>query len=177
MKQYQVTVDPDRLLAFSPFSLPLSEVEMAIKQSNNDVGGEVITLQAQEGRLFRPLAFTKTYSMAAAALLSVTLVPVLMGYWIRGKIRPEERNPINRLLILWLLFLSGYNLSIAVWVGLIALAGLDAETGVVMLLYLDQAFDQRRQFYFFRKAPFMIIADVIAGRLLAKGINCLRTPG
>jgi Cu(I)/Ag(I) efflux system membrane protein CusA/SilA len=59
----------------------------------------VFTLQAQEGRLFRPLAFTKTYSMAAAALLSVTLVPVLMGYWIRGKIRPEERNPINRLLI------------------------------------------------------------------------------
>jgi Cu(I)/Ag(I) efflux system membrane protein CusA/SilA len=59
----------------------------------------VFTLQAQEGRLFRPLAFTKTYSMAAAAILSVTLVPVLMGYWIRGRIRPEEDNPINRLLI------------------------------------------------------------------------------
>ncbi len=59
----------------------------------------VFTLQEQEGRLFRPLAFTKTYSMGAAALLSVTLVPVLMGYWIRGRIRPEERNPINRLLI------------------------------------------------------------------------------
>ncbi|MEZ5318354.1 MAG: efflux RND transporter permease subunit [Vicinamibacterales bacterium] len=59
----------------------------------------VFTLEAQEGRLFKPLAFTKTYSMGAAALLSVTLVPVLMGYWIRGRIRPEARNPISWLLI------------------------------------------------------------------------------
>jgi len=59
----------------------------------------VFTLEAQEGRLFKPLAFTKTYSMAAAALLSITLVPVLMGYFIRGKIPPEHKNPINRLLI------------------------------------------------------------------------------
>ena len=59
----------------------------------------VFTLEAQEGRLFRPLAFTKTYSMAAAAILSITIVPILMGYWIRGKILPEERNPINRFLI------------------------------------------------------------------------------
>jgi Cu(I)/Ag(I) efflux system membrane protein CusA/SilA len=59
----------------------------------------VFTLEAQEGRLFKPLAFTKTYSMAAAALLSITLVPVLMGYLIRGRILPEERNPINRFLI------------------------------------------------------------------------------
>ena len=61
----------------------------------------VFTLQAQEGRMFKPLAFTKTYSMAAAALLSITLAPVLMGLFIRGKIPPEERNPLNRLLI-WL---------------------------------------------------------------------------
>ncbi len=61
----------------------------------------VFTLQAQEGRMFKPLAFTKTYSMAAAALLSITLAPVLMGYFIRGKMLPEERNPINRALI-WL---------------------------------------------------------------------------
>jgi len=61
----------------------------------------VFTLEAQEGRLFKPLAFTKTYAMAAAALLSITLVPVLMGYWIRGKIPPERKNPINRFLI-WL---------------------------------------------------------------------------
>jgi Cu(I)/Ag(I) efflux system membrane protein CusA/SilA len=61
----------------------------------------VFTLQAQEGRLFAPLAFTKTYAMAAAAGLSVTLVPVLMGYFIRGRIVPEHRNPVNRLLI-WL---------------------------------------------------------------------------
>jgi len=61
----------------------------------------VFTLQEQEGRLFKPLAFTKTYSMAAAALLSVTLAPVLMGWFIRGKIPKEDRNPINRFLI-WL---------------------------------------------------------------------------
>jgi Cu(I)/Ag(I) efflux system membrane protein CusA/SilA len=59
----------------------------------------VFTLQAQEGRMFAPLAFTKTYSMAAAALLSITLVPVLMGYFIRGKIRPEHQNPLNRLMV------------------------------------------------------------------------------
>jgi Cu(I)/Ag(I) efflux system membrane protein CusA/SilA len=56
----------------------------------------VFTLQAQEGRLFGPLAFTKTYAMAAAAGLSVTLIPVLMGYWIRGRIPDEQRNPITR---------------------------------------------------------------------------------
>src|SRR6516225_345561 len=59
----------------------------------------VFSLEAQEGRLFKPLAFTKTYSMAAAALLSITLAPILMGYFIRGKILPEEKNPINRFLI------------------------------------------------------------------------------
>jgi heavy metal efflux pump (cobalt-zinc-cadmium) len=59
----------------------------------------VFTLEAQEGRLFGPLAFTKTYAMAAAAGLSVTLVPVLMGYWIRGRIPDEQRNPLNRGLI------------------------------------------------------------------------------
>jgi len=56
----------------------------------------VFTLQAQEGRLFSPLAYTKTYAMAAAALLAITLVPVLMGYFIRGKIPQESRNPANR---------------------------------------------------------------------------------
>lgn len=61
----------------------------------------VFTLEAQEGRMFKPLAFTKTYSMAAAALLSVTLAPILMGLFIRGKVPPEEKNPINRFLI-WL---------------------------------------------------------------------------
>ena len=59
----------------------------------------VFTLEAQEGRLFAPLAFTKTYAMAAAAALSITLVPVLMGYFIRGKVRPEQANPLNRLLV------------------------------------------------------------------------------
>ena len=59
----------------------------------------VFTLEAQEGRLFGPLALTKTYAMAAAAGLSVTLVPILMGYWIRGPIPAETRNPLNRGLI------------------------------------------------------------------------------
>jgi Cu(I)/Ag(I) efflux system membrane protein CusA/SilA len=61
----------------------------------------VFTLQEQEGRLFKPLAFTKTYSMAAAAILSITLAPILMGWFIRGKIPKEEKNPVNRFLI-WL---------------------------------------------------------------------------
>jgi Cu(I)/Ag(I) efflux system membrane protein CusA/SilA len=59
----------------------------------------VFTLEAQEGRLFKPLAFTKTFAMFFAAFLSVTLVPVLMAWLVRGKIRPESKNPISRLLI------------------------------------------------------------------------------
>jgi Cu(I)/Ag(I) efflux system membrane protein CusA/SilA len=59
----------------------------------------VFTLEAQEGRMFAPLAFTKTYAMAAAAGLSITLVPVLMGYFVRGRVVSEHRNPVNRALI------------------------------------------------------------------------------
>ncbi len=58
----------------------------------------VFTLEAQEGRMFSPLAFTKTYAMAASAALAITLIPVLMGYFIRGKITPEHKNPVNRFL-------------------------------------------------------------------------------
>jgi copper/silver efflux system protein len=58
----------------------------------------VFTLEAQEGRMFSPLAFTKTYAMAASAALAITLVPVLMGYFIRGNVVPEHKNPINRVL-------------------------------------------------------------------------------
>jgi Cu(I)/Ag(I) efflux system membrane protein CusA/SilA len=61
----------------------------------------VFTLEAQEGRMFAPLAYTKTFAMAGAALLSITLVPVLMLLFIRGKIMPEQKNPVNRFLI-WL---------------------------------------------------------------------------
>src|SRR5262249_40153799 len=61
----------------------------------------IFSLEAQEGRLFKPLAYTKTFSMAAAALLSVTLVPALMIVFVRGRIIPEQKNPLNRLLI-WL---------------------------------------------------------------------------
>ena len=59
----------------------------------------VFVLESQEGRLFKPLAFTKTYAMAAAAILSITLVPVLMGYFVRGRIVPEHKNPLNRICI------------------------------------------------------------------------------
>jgi Cu(I)/Ag(I) efflux system membrane protein CusA/SilA len=62
----------------------------------------VFTLEAQEGRLFAPLAFTKTFAMAGAAILSITLVPVLMGYFVRGHVTPENKNPIDRILV------SGY---------------------------------------------------------------------
>lgn len=58
----------------------------------------VFTLEAQEGRMFSPLAFTKTYAMAASAALAITLVPVLMGYFVRGKIKAEHENPVNRIL-------------------------------------------------------------------------------
>ena len=61
----------------------------------------VFSLEAQEGRMFKPLAFTKTYAMAASALVAITVVPVLMGFFVRGRILPEKRNPLNRLVI-WL---------------------------------------------------------------------------
>ena len=89
----------------------------------------VFTLQAQEGRLFKPLAFTKTWAMASAALLAITVVPVLMGYLVRGRILPEKSNPINRFL-LW-----GYRPIIA-WVlrhkGLVS--GLSLLTLLVTML-------------------------------------------
>ena len=59
----------------------------------------VFVLENQEGRLFKPLAYTKTYAMAAAAILSITLVPVLMGYFVRGRILPERKNPLNRVVV------------------------------------------------------------------------------
>ncbi|MFZ0455368.1 MAG: efflux RND transporter permease subunit [Ignavibacteriaceae bacterium] len=59
----------------------------------------VFTLEAQEGRLFKPLAFTKTYSMAAGAVLAITIVPVLMGFFIRGKMKKEEDNPVTKFLM------------------------------------------------------------------------------
>lgn len=59
----------------------------------------IFTLEGQEGRLFGPLAFTKTYAMAGAAVLAIVVIPILMGYWIRGKIPKESSNPLNRFLI------------------------------------------------------------------------------
>ncbi len=89
----------------------------------------VFTLEAQEGKMFAPLAFTKTYAMAVAALLSITLVPVLMGYFIRGKVLPEHKNPVNRL-VSWIyqpiiraaldapktmILIAGLTLAIGLW--------------------------------------------------------------
>ncbi|MDD5329261.1 MAG: CusA/CzcA family heavy metal efflux RND transporter [Sulfuricella sp.] len=101
----------ERLEAPSP--QPLGERAAAIVAACREVGPAlffslliitvsflpVFTLEAQEGRMFSPLAFTKTFSMAGAALLSVTLVPVLMMLFVRGKIMPEAKNPVNRFLI------------------------------------------------------------------------------
>jgi len=91
----------------------------------------IFSLEAQEGRLFAPLAFTKTYAMAAAAALSVTLIPVLMGYFIRGRLPKEKSNPISVILIFiyrpllklclwkpWLTLLTSILLTLSVWVPL-----------------------------------------------------------
>ena len=88
----------------------------------------VFTLEAQEGRLFKPLAYTKTYAMAAAALLSITLVPVLTGFWVRGRILPEHKNPLNRaILFLYDGLLAGV-MRAKTLVVLAALAGLALTT-------------------------------------------------
>jgi len=89
----------------------------------------VFSLEAQEGRLFKPLAFTKTFAMAGAALLSITLVPVLMGYLIRGKIRSEEKNPISRLL--QSLYRPVINLTLRFPVAVIVVAGIVLAATVV----------------------------------------------
>ena len=86
----------------------------------------VFTLEAQEGRLFKPLAFTKTYAMAAAALLSVTLVPVLAGYWVRGRVRPAVRTPVGRLLAGAYRPVLGFVLRRRGWVIVGAVVGLGA---------------------------------------------------
>jgi Cu(I)/Ag(I) efflux system membrane protein CusA/SilA len=102
----------ERALRKKGAALTLQERWQAIAQASKEVGPAlffsllivsvsyvvIFSLQAQEGRLFKPMAFTSTYSMAAAALLAVTLVPVLMGYFIRGKILSEEKNPVNRVM-------------------------------------------------------------------------------
>jgi Cu(I)/Ag(I) efflux system membrane protein CusA/SilA len=104
----------------------------------------VFTLGAQEGRLFAPLAFTKTYAMAAAAGLSVTLIPVLMGYLIRGKIPNEQRNPINRGLIRlyrpllnWVLSRPYLTLAVALFIVLITLLPL-SRLGSEFMPALDE---------------------------------------
>lgn len=84
----------------------------------------VFALEAQEGRMFHPLAFTKTFAMGAAALLSLTLVPVLMRFLVRGKIVAESRNPLNRLLI------AGYRPLIA---GVLRARGLTVAVAVLLL--------------------------------------------
>ncbi|CAM2775390.1 TPA: efflux RND transporter permease subunit [Legionella pneumophila] len=98
----------------------------------------VFSLQAQEGRLFAPLAYTKTYAMAAAALLSITLVPVLMGYFIRGKIKQEHENPINRMLLA--LYQPVLYASLKAPKMILALAALIVFLGFLPLHYLGNEF-------------------------------------
>jgi Cu(I)/Ag(I) efflux system membrane protein CusA/SilA len=100
---------------FSTRSLSVTERTRIVIESAKEVGPAlffslliitvsflpVFTLEGQEGRLFKPLAFTKTFAMAAASLLSVTLVPVTMGLFIRGRLYRERANPLNRALIRW----------------------------------------------------------------------------
>ena len=86
----------------------------------------VFTLEAQEGRLFKPLAFTKTYAMASAALLSVTLVPVLVGYWVRGRIRRPSSTPLGRHLGRAYWPVLGFVLRFRGWVLAAAVLGLTA---------------------------------------------------
>ncbi|MGE0769529.1 MAG: efflux RND transporter permease subunit [Hyphomicrobiaceae bacterium] len=91
----------------------------------------IFTLEAQEGRLFKPLAYTKTFAMAAAAVLSITLVPALMILFVRGRIIPERRNPVNRFLI-WIyrpiirVVLKAKTLTIAIALALLAVTGFPA---------------------------------------------------
>jgi Cu(I)/Ag(I) efflux system membrane protein CusA/SilA len=80
----------------------------------------VFTLQSQEGRLFKPLAFTKTYSMAAAAVLAVTVIPVLMFWFVRGRIHSEERHPVSR--VLYRLYTPLLELALR-WRGLVVVGG------------------------------------------------------
>lgn len=98
----------------------------------------IFALQEQEGRMFAPLAYTKTYAIAAAAGLSITLVPVLMGYLIRGKIRPEQENPLNRVL------LARYRPVLDVVLQrpktILAIAGLVVAIGFLPLFYLGGEF-------------------------------------
>jgi len=98
----------------------------------------VFALQAQEGRLFAPLAFTKTYAMAAAAGLAITLVPVLMGYCIRGRILPEHRNPVNKLLTT--LYRPMITAALAFPKTVLAIAVLSAAGGVWPLLHIGSEF-------------------------------------
>src|SRR5687767_1909573 len=109
------TADTADTRSFDTGELSARERWQVVLQSSKEVGPAlffslliitvsfipVFTLQGQEGRMFTPLAFTKTFSMAAASLLSVTLVPVAMGLFVRGKIYRERANPINRALIRW----------------------------------------------------------------------------
>ena len=88
----------------------------------------VFTLEAQEGKMFAPLAFTKTYAMAAAAILSITLVPVLMGYFIRGKVLPEHKNPVNRV-VSWI-YLPIINAVLDAPKTMIMIAGLTLAIGL-----------------------------------------------
>ncbi|WP_297312927.1 CusA/CzcA family heavy metal efflux RND transporter [Thauera sp.] len=135
----------------------------------------VFVLEGQEGRLFSPLAFTKTFAMAGAALLSVTLVPVLMLFFVRGRILPEARNPVNRLLIaLYRPLIRG----VLRWRwATLALAVAAMAATVVPARQLGSEFmptlDEGTLFYMPAALPGMSVTE--AGRLLATTNRILKT--
>ena len=135
----------------------------------------VFTLEGQEGRLFGPLAFTKTFAMVGAALLSVTLVPVLMLFFVRGRILPEARNPVNRLLIaLYRPLIRG----VLRWRwATLALAVAAMAATVVPARQLGSEFmptlDEGTLFYMPAALPGMSVTE--AGRLLATTNRILKT--
>ncbi|TAH50479.1 MAG: efflux RND transporter permease subunit [Betaproteobacteria bacterium] len=135
----------------------------------------VFTLEGQEGRLFSPLAYTKTFAMAGAALLSVTLVPVLMLFFVRGRILPEAKNPVNRLLI-WLYrpvirgVLRFKGLTLLAAVAMLALTVIPArQIGSEFMPTLNEG----TLFYMPAALPGMSVTE--AGRLLATTDRIIKT--
>ena len=130
----------------------------------------VFTLEAQEGRMFAPLAYTKTFAMAGAALLSITLVPVLMFLFIRGKIMPEQKNPVNRLLV-WI-----YRPIIA-WVMRWKKLTIIAATLVLAITVYTGSQTGQRVHANIERGEFTVHADHFAGDIRHQSRRAVADPG
>ena len=150
VRRYQVQIDPNALVACKT---PLQKATDAIKSGNNDVGGRLVEFTGREymvrGKGY--IRSIKDIENTVVGLNPDTGTPVLVRQLGRVVLGPDIRRGIGEMDgggeavgAIWLLYFLGYNTSIAVWVGLIALMGVDAETSVFMLLYLDLAFYDRR---------------------------------